>query len=333
MKILLYLEAEKFLRKSGIGRAIHHQKRALDIAGIDYTTNPKEDFDIAHINTYGIKSILLLFRVKRMGKKVIYHGHSTQEDFRNSFIGSNLLAPLVKRYLTFLYSHADLVITPTTYAKQLISSYGVKTPIVAISNGIDLEKYKRSIDKELAFKKHFHVKENEKIVICAALYFKRKGIDDFVKVAEMMPDVRFIWFGETNLWTVPGWVRRLVKTNHPSNVEFPGYIKGDVYEGAMTASDAFFFPSHEETEGIVVLEALASNQHVVARDIPVYNGWLDNRAASLVSTNEAFVEKLSDVLTHKIDKHIAGYQVAQSRSIDSISSQLVAAYHAVLDES
>lgn len=35
--------------------------------------------------------------------------------------------------------------------------------------------------------------------MCAALYFKRKGIDDFVKVAEMMPDVRFIWFGETNL--------------------------------------------------------------------------------------------------------------------------------------
>lgn len=69
MKILLYLEAEKFLRKSGIGRAIYHQKRALEIAGIDYTTDPHEDFDIAHINTYGIRSVMLLFRVKRMGKK------------------------------------------------------------------------------------------------------------------------------------------------------------------------------------------------------------------------------------------------------------------------
>ena len=34
----------------------------------------------------------------------------------------------------------------------------------------------------------------------------------------------------------------------------------------------FFFPSREETEGIVVLEALASHQHVVLRDIPVYHG-------------------------------------------------------------
>ncbi|GAX48363.1 glycosyltransferase [Pseudolactococcus reticulitermitis] len=331
MKILLYLEAEKFLRKSGIGRAIHHQKRALDIAGVDYTTNPHEDFDIAHINTYGIKSVMLLFRAKRMGKKVIYHGHSTKEDFRNSFIGSNLFAPIVKKYLTFLYRHADLVITPTDYSKQLITSYGVNVPVVAISNGIDLNKYRHSPEKEQAFKDHFHVLPDQKIVMCAGLYFKRKGIDDFVKVAEMMPDVRFIWFGETNLWTIPGWVRRLVKKNHPANVEFPGYIKGDIYEGAMTASDVFFFPSREETEGIVVLEALASDQNVVARDIPVYGGWLDHHAATLVSTNDDFVSALRGVLDGEIDKREAGRRVAESRSIESISSQLVAAYRQVLD--
>lgn len=330
MKILLYLEGEKFLRKSGIGRAIHHQKRALDIAGVDYTTNPRDDFDIAHINTYGIKSMMLLFRAKRMGKKVIYHGHSTQEDFRNSFVASNLVAPIVKKYLTFLYSHADMVITPTAYSKQLIASYGVKVPIIAISNGIDLAKYQSSSQKERAFKEHFQVKAGQKIVMCAALYFKRKGIDDFVKVAEKMPDVRFIWFGETNLWTVPRWVRQLVKKNHPSNVEFPGYIKGDIYEGAMTASDVFFFPSREETEGIVVLEALASGQNVVARDIPVYAGWLDKTAATLVKTNDDFISALKDVLDGKIDKRVAGHQVAESRSIESISSQLVAAYQEVL---
>ena len=99
----------------------------------------------------------------------------------------------------------------------------------------------------------------------------------------------------------------------------------------MTASDVFFFPSHEETEGIVVLEALASGQNVVARDIPVYGGWLDNTAATLVSTNEDFVSALRGVLDGKIDKKEAGHRVAESRSIESISTQLVAAYQQVLD--
>ena len=33
MKVLLYLEAEDYLRKSGIGRAIKHQERALQLWG------------------------------------------------------------------------------------------------------------------------------------------------------------------------------------------------------------------------------------------------------------------------------------------------------------
>ena len=84
---------------------------------------------------------------------------------------------------------------------------------------------------------------------------KRKGIEDFVEVARRMPDVRFIWLGSINKWIIPRKIRRIVEKDHPSNVEFPGYFKGAVFQGAMTDSDAFFFPSYEETEGIVVLEA------------------------------------------------------------------------------
>ena len=60
----------------------------------------------------------------------------------------------------------------------------------------------------------------------------------------------------------------------------------------MTAADAFFFPSREETEGIVVLEALASHQDVVVRDIPVYKGWLDTTSASLATDVDGFVAEL-----------------------------------------
>ena len=39
MKVLLYLEGKSVLEKSGIGRALHHQMHALDLAGIPYTTD------------------------------------------------------------------------------------------------------------------------------------------------------------------------------------------------------------------------------------------------------------------------------------------------------
>lgn len=60
----------------------------------------------------------------------------------------------------------------------------------------------------------------------------------------------------------------------------------------MTGADAFFFPSREETEGIVVLEALASRQHLVLRDIPVYYGWVDQSSAELATDIPGFIEAL-----------------------------------------
>ncbi|MFC4652882.1 glycosyltransferase family 4 protein [Lactococcus nasutitermitis] len=331
MKILLYLEAENFLANSGIGRAMIHQQHALDLMGVDWTKDPSEDYDILHLNTYGFTSWKMLHDAKKAGKKVIFHGHSTKEDFLNSFTGSNLVAPFFKMYLMHFYKRADLVITPTEYSASLIRNYGIKCPILPITNGINLAKYKKDPRKEQAFREHFHIKEGQKVVVTAALYFKRKGIDDFIKVAEQMPDVRFIWFGYQNLWTIPGWVRRIVKKNHPSNVEFPGYIKGDVFEGGMTASDAFFFPSREETEGIVVLEALASHQKVLVRDIPVYKGWLDENSASLATDVDGFVQKLRDILDEKVDKTQAGYKVAESRTIELAAQELVKAYQQTLE--
>ncbi|MGT2907847.1 glycosyltransferase family 4 protein [Streptococcus dentiloxodontae] len=329
MKVLLYLEGEKTLSKSGIGRAIKHQEHALKTQGIPYTMNPHEDYDIVHLNTYGLKSWFLLNKAKHSGKKVIMHGHSTKEDFLNSFILSNQIAPLFKWWLCQFYKRADAIITPTEYSKGLIQSYGIDKPIWAVSNGIDLAKYQTSPEKERAFRDYFGLTKNQKVVMGAGLYFRRKGIEDFVKVAEKMPDVTFIWFGYLNLALVPSYIRRIVKGDHPSNVIFPGYIKGEIYEGAMSGSDCFFFPSLEETEGIVTLEALASHQHVVLRDIPVYEGWLDSRAAEFGTDIDSFVSALRLVLDGKSQKREAGYAVAVSRRIEAVAQELAAVYHAV----
>ena len=104
MKVLLYTESLKSIGNSGLGKAIKHQMKALEDNNIEYTTNPKDDYDILHVNFYGPKTYLLVKKAKRLGKKIVYHAHSTEEDFRNSFILSNLLAPLFKKWLIKCYS-------------------------------------------------------------------------------------------------------------------------------------------------------------------------------------------------------------------------------------
>ena len=86
-----------------------------------------------------------------------------------------------------------------------------------------------------------------------------------------------------------------------------------------------------ETEGIVVLEALASHQHVVLRDIPVYEGWIDEKSASFGHNVDEFVVALQDIIDGKVDKREAGYKVAESRSIDDVAQKLAKAYKEVLE--
>ena len=70
MKVLLYTEGLKMVGKSGLGKAIEHQKKALSLAGVDYTLDPNSDYDILHINTYFPKSYFLAKKAKKKGKKV-----------------------------------------------------------------------------------------------------------------------------------------------------------------------------------------------------------------------------------------------------------------------
>lgn len=332
MKVLLYFEGEKMISKSGIGRAMKHQMAALTSQGITYTLSSDEDYDILHINTVGPNSSNIIKKARNQGKKVIYHAHSTEEDFRNSFMFSNQIAPLFKKRLCYLYSKADMIVTPTPYSKHLLEGYGIEVPIRAVSNGIDLERFNYNEEKIRAFRDYFQLQPNKKVIICVGLFFVRKGILDFIEVAKRMPSYTFIWFGHVPLYSIPKHIRDIVTKDHPKNVIFPGYVSGPVIEGAFCGADAFFFPSMEETEGIVVLEALASYQQVVVRDIPVYNPWLQDKVNCYKGESvDAFVDVLDKVVTKQLPNVSKnGRKTAEERSIPSIGKELRKIYEEVM---
>lgn len=65
MKVLLFSEGKKMFAKSGVGRALKHQMEALKHGGLQYTTDEKEKFDVAHINTIGAGSERVIKRCKK----------------------------------------------------------------------------------------------------------------------------------------------------------------------------------------------------------------------------------------------------------------------------
>ena len=84
----------------------------------------------------------------------------------------------------------------------------------------------------------------------------------------------------------------------PENVTFAGFVDRETLREAYCGADVFAFMSHEETEGIVVLEALACGIPTVVRDIPVYNGWLrEGQNVYKASGTDEFQQKAEGLLT------------------------------------
>ena len=332
MKVLLYTENEKIIGKSGLGKAIKHQMKALEDNNVEYTTNTKDDFDIVHINYYGPKSYMLAKRAKKLGKKVVYHAHSTEEDFRNSFILSNQIAPLFKKWLIKCYSLGDIILTPTPYSKKLLENYGIKKPIFDISNGINTKFFEKDEELGQKFRNKYNYSKDDKIIMGVGLYIERKGILDFVELAKRLPQYKFIWFGYSPLVASPRKIKKAVNTKL-DNLIFAGYVEPEILKGAYSGCDLYIFPTLEETEGIPIMEACTAKIPAIIRDIPVFDGWLEDEInvykAKDVNDFESKIKKILEGKLPNLTKE--GYKVAQSRDIKKVGKKLIEIYKKVLN--
>jgi len=327
MKVQLYDGSLNLVKKSGVGQALLHQEAMLKEVGIETTRKNEKDADIIHINTVFPDSVIAAIIAKIRGKNVIYYGHSTMEDFRNSFCGSDFAAPIFKHWIKLCYSLGDVIITPTEYSKRLLTEYGIKKPIYALSNGIDTNFFDKSKGNGKKFRKKYKIGSNEKIVLSVGHYIERKGILEFINMAKEMPNVHFFWFGYTDLNIVPKNIRVAVRCA-PKNLIFPGYVDRNELRDAYCGSDIFCFMSHEETEGIVVLEALSCGIPVIVRDIPVYRDWLtDGQNVYKCGNKKEFKDTVLGILSQSLPKLTdAGRCVALGLDIYKTGKKLTKIY-------
>lgn len=331
MKVLLYSKDYETVKESGVGKAIDHQIKALSLVGCDFTLDEREDFDIVHINTVFPKSVAFANKAKKTGKKVVYHGHSTKEDFKNSFAFSNQLAPAFKKWLKHCYNKGDLILTPTDYSKKILETYKLKPEIEVVSNGIDLDFWQEKPGDRTNFYEKYGLDKNKKSIISVGLPIKRKGIDNFIYLAEKMPEYEFVWFGKLNTAVMPAEIKNLID-KAPKNLYFPGYISSEDVREAYSGSDLYVFLTREETEGIVLLEALATKADILIRDIEIFeDGYVDGVNIYKGKTNDEFESKIKGILEGDLPSlKEKGYKKASEKSIVNTGKRLVECYEKVM---
>jgi 1,2-diacylglycerol-3-alpha-glucose alpha-1,2-glucosyltransferase len=336
MKILLL--ADPLVRRIGTGGidiSCKNQRDALRGRGIALAGRPSETFDILHVHLNPLSPLTVgqLLAFRRRARKTILHCHSTKTDFADTLIYSRLLVKVHPLYLRAACGLADLVLCPSDFARSLLESYGVKTPIRTIGNGVDLGRFAASPEAGAGFRREYGLAGE--VIVSVGFVFPRKGIFDFIDVAGRFPDVRFFWAGKTfSPWlTARPWTTRKRLRRLPPNTAFAGYVPDIV--GAYNAADIFLFPSHAENQGMAILEAAAVGTPIIVRDLPVYRDWLVHGENCLKASDvEGFAVCIRRLrkdagLREKLRRQ--GKITAEANSLEAVGRELEGIYRELLD--
>jgi len=320
MKVCHYLIVDSTKIGGGIATSAKQQRKALDRNDVDWTEDPSEHYDILHLNTLSPFSFYQLIKARIRGKKTVFHAHTTVNDFRGSFKFSKILAPVYKLITTTVYNSVDSLIAPSEYAKKILREQGVETEINVITNGFDDEKLEGVEEIEEEVKEKYDL-EGFTVVNLAGV-FERKGLEEFLYAAEKLEDVNFVWMGK-----IPSLAPRETKNkiaSAPDNLQFTGFVE-DPRE-AFALSDVFFFPSHEETQGISILEASYCGLPIVVRDLPVYQDWLvDGENCLKEDSKQGFVDAIQKLQDDKElrDKLSQGaIRESEKHTLEQVGQQL-----------
>ena len=264
------------------------------------TENLPVEADVTHFHTIDFPYYLSTFQKKRSGRKIGYV-HFLPDTLEGSLKIPFFLKGIVKRYVFSFYNRMEhLVVVNPMFIEDLVAAGIPREKVTYIPNFVNKDKWHALPAEQVAqLRKEMDLAEDQFVVIGAGQVQKRKGIDDFIRLAEELPEITFIWAGGFSFGGMTDGYERYKKImdNPPKNLIFPGIVSPERMRELYAMADLFLLPSYNELFPMTILEAASCEAPIMLRDLDLYKVILDGnyRATSDVSEmREAILEYKND---------------------------------------
>lgn len=177
-----------------------------------------------------------------------------------------IIKPVLRMWTRWFANGFDVVITPSPSMAKILKKYGVKTDVVALPTGIDMKLYAPA--EKVSLRKQLEFDPDTIYILFVGRLASEKNVTqvlaDFGRLHVRQPHIQLLLAGD-------GPDRRayeaIVKARGLSQyVTFLGSVPHLELINYFVACDIFAFPSLTDTEGIVLIEAMASGTPSVVYD-------------------------------------------------------------------
>lgn len=278
-----YDEKNKILKVPGIPIGLYDY-RITSIYPIKIINKVKSwDLDIIHSHTEFSMGIFARLFAKQCNIPLVHTYHTMYKDY-TYYISRNhkffdLGCKKAVEYLSKFYcdNTADALIVPTTKTYHLFrEEYHYNKDIYIVPTGIDAKRfYKENIDKEKKeqVRKKLGYKKNDFVVIFIGRMAQEKNIEFIIEIAFILKkkktNIKFLLVGDGP--DKEKYQNISKKKNLEENITFAGRIPWEETPLYYHNANLFISCSKTETQGLTVIEAMASSLPSICINDPAFN--------------------------------------------------------------
>jgi 1,2-diacylglycerol 3-alpha-glucosyltransferase len=280
-------------------------------------TLKKQKYDIIHIHTPFVAHYAGLKLGKLLNIPVLETYHTFFEDYLHHYlpwIPTFATRSLARRISKNQCNQLDAIVAPSQPMLDVLRTYGINTPAEVIATGLQTHSFAEADSDE--FRTKYGIAKDRPVLLYVGRVAFEKNIDFLVRMTQLLiaktPDILLVITGEGP--AVPS-LRTLVKTLALENhVQFIGYLdRNTELNACYNAADIFVFASKSETQGLVLLEAMAQATPVVAiAELGTASILIEGEGAVIAPDDEtAFAQKVHTLLENHLQRMQLGVKARE----------------------
>lgn len=292
--------------------------------------------DIIHVQHPFIMGDIAADNSHEFDKPLLFTNHTQYDQylhyvpFSKKFVKKQLI-----NYIKNFTKRVDLIIAPAYGIEKKLESYGVKTPIAIVPNGIDVKRFETKIDEKIKEKlrKKYNIESSDKVLIFTGRIAEEKNLTFLLKAFKQiclkLTNIKLLMIGGGV--EIDKFKKMIIDLGLENKAIITDFIPYSEMQNYLSLGQIYVTASKSEVHPLTILEGLAAGLPMVIIDAPGTADIVTNNTDGLISKDNIndFVKNILKVinnqtLTKKLSSNAK--KTAQKYSYLETSKKMVEAY-------
>lgn len=297
-----------------------------------------EGFDIIHVHHPMLIGKTALYLSRKYKLPLVFSSHTRYEHYLH-YLGLSCLKSAVPLYIREYAKHCDMVFAPAQTMKEYLEQIGSGFPVSVLPTGLPSACFNPCVDDTVRIREQLLAghPSGTRLFCTVSRLAKEKNISFLLRSMQELKK----WFTIPFVLAVVGdgperenLAGLALELGLDRNIVFTGNVPNETVSNYCAASDLFLFASASETQGIVLLEAMAAGTPVIALKAPGTddivesgkNGYLSDSSEQMFA--RLLVKALSEENRYLFSR--GAVETAGCFRDSEVAKRAIAGYHAAI---